>query len=97
MRQIILAVSLVLAMFAAGKNLMTVTYATHLHCESCVKKVMENISYVKGVKDLDVSLKENTIAVTFDASKTTAEKIQQEIKILGYTAEIVKTETPVKK
>ena len=44
-----------------------------------------------------MSLKENTIAVTFDASKTTAEKIQQEIKKLGYTAEVVKTETPVKK
>lgn len=89
MKNLFLALSLIVAMFAAGKDIRTVTYSAHLHCEQCVKKVVENISYVKGVKDLDVSLKEQKIVVKYDASKTNPETIQKEIKKLGYNAKVV--------
>jgi len=69
-----------------AKNLQTVVYKTHLHCENCVKKVVENVSYVKGVVDLKVSLESQTIAVTYDANKTDAVKIAKEITDLGYPA-----------
>lgn len=72
------------------KQLQTVVFKTHLHCENCVKKVVENISYVKGVEDLKVSLENQTIVVTYDANKTDAGKLAKEINDLGYPAVEVK-------
>lgn len=65
----------------------TVVFATNLHCKNCVKKVVENISYAKGVKDLKVSLEKQEISVTFDPSKTSVETLASEIKKLGYPAQ----------
>lgn len=70
------------------KKNQTVVFKTHLHCENCVKKVVENISYVKGVVDLEVSLAEQTIKVTYNPAKTDVETLAGEIRKLGYKAEI---------
>ena len=66
----------------------TVTFSTNLRCKNCVKKVNENISFEKGVKDLKVDLAAQTITVTFDPSKTSAEKLAAAITRLGYKAEL---------
>lgn len=68
------------------KELITVVYDVHLHCESCVNKVVENLSYEKGVKDLKVSLEDQTVTVTFDPKKTDETKIMAAIEALGYKA-----------
>lgn len=68
----------------------TVCFSSNLDCANCVKKVTENISYVKGVKALDVSLESNTITVGYDPGKTNEETLAAEIRKLGYTAEKVK-------
>lgn len=65
----------------------TVTYKVSMHCPKCVKKVNENIAFEKGVKDLKVSLDDHTVTVTFDPSKTDADKIAAAITKLGYTVE----------
>lgn len=75
---------------AAAKEIKTVVFRTKLHCQNCCRKVEENISFVKGVKDLRVSLENQEITVKYDASKTTAEKLAAEIRSLGYPAEIKK-------
>lgn len=61
-----------------------------LHCEKCVKKVEENISFEKGVKALKVDLDSNTITVSFDAAKTSGETLVNAVRKLGYSAEIMK-------
>ena len=68
----------------------TVTYSTNLRCKNCVKKVNENIAFEKGVKDLKVDLATQTITVTFDPARTSAEKLAAAIAKLGYKAEIKK-------
>ena len=100
MKKIIVSVIAVLVLLAAAslsvkasaampvKDYVTVVYDTNMHCEKCVKKVEENISFEKGVKDLKVSLKEQTITVTFDKAKTNEEKLAKAIMKLGYKAEI---------
>ena len=65
----------------------TVCFVSDIDCQNCVKKVTANISYVKGVKSLDVSLQDHTITVGYDPSKTSEEKLAGEIRKLGYTAE----------
>ncbi|MCQ2166814.1 MAG: heavy-metal-associated domain-containing protein [Bacteroidales bacterium] len=71
---------------AATKEIKTVTFKSNLHCENCVKKVVENISFVKGVKDLDVSLERQEIVVKYDAAKTDVKTLAKEINDLGYKA-----------
>ena len=61
-----------------------VTFLVHLHCENCVKKVQENIAFEKGVKDLKVSLDDQTVALKYDSAKTSAEKLKAAIEKLGY-------------
>lgn len=77
---------------ARTSNVETVIFKTKLHCENCVKKVTENISYVKGVKDLAVSLEKQEIQIKYDASKTSVETLQKEINKLGYPA-VVKSKS----
>ncbi len=61
-----------------------VTFNVHLHCENCVKKVQENIAFEKGVKGLDVSLENQTVAIKYDAAKTSPETLKAAIEKLGY-------------
>lgn len=61
-----------------------VTFLVHLHCENCVKKVQENIAFEKGVKDLKVSLEDQTVALKYDAAKTSEAVLKAAIEKLGY-------------
>ena len=61
-----------------------VTFNVHLHCENCMKKVQENISFEKGVKDLHVCLDDQTVSIKYDAAKTTEDTLKAAIEKLGY-------------
>ena len=61
-----------------------VTFLVHLHCENGVKKVQENIAFEKGVKDLKVSLEDQTVAIKYDAAKTSEDTLKAAIEKLGY-------------
>lgn len=60
-----------------------VIFHAHLHCNSCVKKVQENIAFEKGVKGLEVSLEKQTVAVKYDAAKTSVETLKAAIQKLN--------------
>ena len=61
-----------------------VTFSVHLHCQNCVNKVQENIAFEKGVKDLKVSLDQQTVYVKYDAAKTSEATLKAAIEKLGY-------------
>lgn len=61
-----------------------VCFIVDLHCEKCVAKVLDNISREKGVKDLDVSLEKQTVAIKYDAAKASEEGLKAAIQKLGY-------------
>jgi copper chaperone CopZ len=48
-----------------------------------VKKVQENIAFEKGVKGLEVSLEKQTVAVKYDAAKTSVETLKAAIQKLN--------------
>ena len=60
-----------------------VIFHAHLHCNNCVKKIQENISFEKGVKGLEVSLEKQTIFVKYDAAKTSVETLKAAIEKLN--------------
>lgn len=67
----------------------TVLFSVNLHCEGCVNKVEKNIAFEKGVKDLACDLKKKTVLVTFDAQKTTVEKLQEAFAKIGKPATVL--------
>lgn len=64
----------------------TVVFETSMHCDKCVKKITDNISFEKGVKDLKADLPTKTVTVKYDPAKTDKSKLAAAIKKLGYTA-----------
>ena len=91
MKTKILALFIMLfAVFAASAadkatEVFTLDHQMSTHCE---KKIKENLRFEKGVSKIDVSLKENTITITFDPSKTNSEKLIQAFNKIGFNASL---------
>lgn len=73
-------------------GLKEVTIWAAMHCESCKKKIEREIAFEKGVKSIDVNLKEKTVTIKYKADKNTDEKLAEAIKKLGYETKILKKE-----
>ena len=58
-----------LSLFAASKR-QSVVLSCDIHCQGCCDKIMKNIAFEKGVKDIVCNLDDKTVTVTFDANKT---------------------------
>jgi len=82
----VLALTIVGGIHAQNKSKeVEVTFNVSLHCEQCKKKVMNNIPYEKGVKDMKADLAKKEVWIKFDSQKTDKEKLQKAIEKLGYT------------
>ncbi|HRZ41605.1 MAG TPA: heavy-metal-associated domain-containing protein [Bacteroidales bacterium] len=69
---------------AAKPDLKTVKFSVNMHCASCQQKIMENLPFEKGVKEVKADLATKIVEVTYDAKKTDPEKIKAAIQKLGY-------------
>lgn len=65
----------------------TVTFKVSMHCEVCKSKIENNISWEKGVKDMEVNLQKKTVKVVYDKSKTNKASLQKSIEKLGYSCD----------
>ena len=74
------------------KETETVTFRTTIHCQNCVKKVNDNLSFEKGVTDLKITLDDKQVTVTYDPAQTNEEALAKAIEQLGYSAEKVEAE-----
>lgn len=63
-----------------------VRFNVELHCESCVRKIMQNIPYEKGVTDLECSLEGQWVDVEYKTDKTDTQKLVQAFKKIGKDA-----------
>ena len=70
----------------------TVVYGSTVECKNCEKKVMENIAFEKGVKDVSVNLPDQTVKIVFDESKTDTLTLAKAIRKLGYGAKVIEFE-----
>ena len=73
---------------AQKKAVKTVTFNVGMHCQNCVKKVKENISFEKGVKALEVNLEKKTVTITYDPAKTNEAALKKAVEKLGYTCSL---------
>lgn len=72
--------------FAKSDNVVEVFTLDHQMSSMCEKKIKENLRFEKGISKIEVSLKENTITITYDPKKTDTEKIIEGFRKIGFNA-----------
>lgn len=89
---IMLTAMLALCATAWAKDLKTVVFTTtpQMHCAACEKVIKGNLRFEKGVQQIETNIQEQTVTVTYDADKTTPEKIQEGFKKFKYEARQLK-------
>ena len=73
----------------AKTDKQTVVLSCDLHCQGCCDKIMKNIAFEKGVKDIVCDLPGKTVAVTYDANKTDVETLLKAFAKIGKPAKVI--------
>ncbi len=60
-----------------------------LQCEMCKERILNDLSFEKGVRSIEVNIEEKLVVVTYNSEKTTPEKIRKAISKIGYDADDV--------
>lgn len=71
---------------AKNAETKTVTFYVHLHCQECINKIMQNIAFEKGVKDIKCDLNSKTVVVTYVENKTDIPTLQKAFKKINKPA-----------
>ena len=93
-KYVILLLALLPMMVYAKPNKQTVVLSCDLHCQGCCDKIMKNIAFEKGVKDLVCDLKTKTVTVTYDANKTTVPALLLAFDKIGKPATVKEESSP---
>jgi len=80
------------ALVGMAKDIKTVVVTTlpQMHCENCENKIKGNLRFEKGVKQIECNIQEQRVVITYDADKTSVDKIIQSFSKFGYKAAEVK-------
>ena len=87
---ILMALMPMVAVFAAKQDKQVVVLSCELHCQGCCDKIMKNIAFEKGVKDIVCDLKTKTVTVTYDANKTDIPTLLKAFEKIGKPANILR-------
>ena len=94
MKRIIILLMALMPMMAFALNKQKVVLSCDLHCKGCCDKIMKNIAFEKGVKDLVCDLKTKTVTVTYDADKTNVPTLLKAFEKIGKPAKVKESEEP---
>ena len=96
MKQILTIIAALLIAFG-GKELrvLTVTTTPEMHCQSCEKKIKENIRFEAGVKKIETNLEKQLVVITYDPAKTDSKKLSQAFAKIGYAIKVISDEPAV--
>ncbi len=91
MKQTLLILLSSLLLMAGAKDLrvLVMTPTPKMHCESCENKIKKNLRFEKGVKKIETSVENQTVTVTYDATKTDVKSLQSAMKQIGYDTKVV--------
>ena len=85
-----LALLPIVGIMAAKQDKQVVVLSCDLHCQGCCDKIMKNIAFEKGVKDIVCDLKTKTVTVTYDANKTDIPTLLKAFEKIGKPANILR-------
>ena len=84
----LLALLPIVGIIAAKPDKQVVVLSCDIHCQGCCDKIMKNIAYEKGVKDIVCDLKTKTVTVTYDANKTDVPTLLKAFEKIGKPAKV---------
>ena len=87
MKRSVLALAMgLIAITAMAKTIKTTVFTTspQMHCENCENKIKGNLRFEKGVKKIVTDI------VTYDADKTSVDRLMKGFTKFGYTARELK-------
>ena len=98
-KSILLLTFLIAAIAGEAKDLKAVVLTTtpQMHCESCENRIKNNMRFERGVKKIETNIAEQTVTITYDAEKTSVEKILDGFKKFKYTARPLKKGEKIKR
>ena len=94
MKRIVILLLTLLPMMAFAANKQKVVLLCDLHCQGCCDKIMKNIAFEKGVKDLVCDLESKTVTVTYDADKTDIPTLLNAFEKIGKPAQVKDDKAP---
>lgn len=69
------------------KKVETIEIQSSVVCGDCEERVISNMAFEKGIKDVKVNLETKVITVTYKTAKTDEETIKKAITMIGYDAD----------
>ena len=69
------------------KKVETIEIQSSVVCGMCEERVIENMAFEKGVKDVKVDLETKVITLTYKTNKTDEETLKKAITKIGYDAD----------
>ena len=82
--------------YAAKPDKQIVVLSVDIHCQGCIDKIMKNIAFEKGVKDIVYDLKTKTVTVTYNPSKTDVPTLLKAFEKIKKPATVIKPASVVK-
>lgn len=70
-----------------SKKTETIEIQSSVVCGQCEDRVIKNMAFEKGVKDVKVDLKTKIITITYKPGKTDKETLKKAITKIGYDAD----------
>lgn len=87
-KMMMLLAAVCMAITVNAKDIKTVVLTTNMHCANCAKNIYENVRFEKGVTKITTDVKTKKVTITYDAEKTTVDKLIKSIEKLKYTAKV---------
>jgi len=73
-------------------DLTTICFKTNMDCVDCEPTLTNYLKFEKGVKDIKVEFKSNTIKVVYKTGKNNTENLAKGIRKQGYEATVITEE-----
>ncbi len=79
----LMSVSMLFAQETKKSNKETVVFNVEIDCDGCVNKIMKNIAFEKGVRDLLIDREKQQVTVVYNPKKTDEQKLREAFKKIG--------------
>ena len=95
----LLTFALFLAVLTQAQTKKEVAFSTEpeIECQSCVKKIKDNLRFEKGVKAINPDLNTKLVTIQYDSEKTNPENLIKAFAKINYKATVVEPKKEVKK
>ena len=73
-----------------NRNEGQVVFSVNMDCHNCEQKVVKNIPFERGVRDMTTNLEKQLVTIKYQTNRTDKDKLKKAIEKLGFTCEEVK-------